>query len=109
MTEAAKETMYCSFCGKSQHDVPKLIAGPEVFICNECVVLCNDIIGAERLPEVQRITFKQLEQRVKDFIANYGIQCDPSLGFLSDMAFALGLEARVALPPAKPESRNDSR
>jgi ATP-dependent Clp protease ATP-binding subunit ClpX len=39
--------MYCSFCGKSQHEVRKLIAGPSVFVCNECVELCNDIIREE--------------------------------------------------------------
>jgi ATP-dependent Clp protease ATP-binding subunit ClpX len=39
--------LYCSFCGKSQHDVRKLIAGPSVFICDECVDLCNDIISEE--------------------------------------------------------------
>ncbi len=39
--------LYCSFCGKSQHEVPKLIAGPNVFICDECVELCNDIIREE--------------------------------------------------------------
>ena len=39
--------LYCSFCGKSQHEVRKLIAGPSVFICNECVELCTDIISEE--------------------------------------------------------------
>ena len=39
--------LYCSFCGKSQHEVRKLIAGPQVFICDECVELCNDIIREE--------------------------------------------------------------
>ena len=39
--------LYCSFCGKSQHEVRKLIAGPSVFICDECVALCNDIIREE--------------------------------------------------------------
>jgi ATP-dependent Clp protease ATP-binding subunit ClpX len=39
--------LYCSFCGKSQHEVKKLIAGPSVFVCNECVDLCNDIIREE--------------------------------------------------------------
>jgi hypothetical protein len=42
-----KSTLYCSFCGKSQHEVRKLIAGPTVFICDECVELCMDIIGEE--------------------------------------------------------------
>jgi hypothetical protein len=39
--------LYCSFCGKSQHEVRKFIAGPTVFICDECVELCLDIIGEE--------------------------------------------------------------
>ena len=39
--------LYCSFCGKSQNEVRKLIAGPSVFICDECVELCNDIIREE--------------------------------------------------------------
>src|SRR5256885_6850390 len=39
--------LYCSFCGKSQHEVRKLIAGPSVFICDECIELCNDIIREE--------------------------------------------------------------
>ncbi|MEO8137042.1 MAG: ClpX C4-type zinc finger protein, partial [Betaproteobacteria bacterium] len=39
--------LYCSFCGKSQHEVRKLIAGPSVFICDECIELCNDIIKEE--------------------------------------------------------------
>jgi len=41
-------TCYCSFCGKSQHQVPKLIAGPTVFICNECAGLCSEIIEEKR-------------------------------------------------------------
>jgi len=43
----SKNTLYCSFCGKSQHEVRKLIAGPSVFICDECIELCNDIIREE--------------------------------------------------------------
>ena len=46
-TTDAKNTLYCSFCGKSQHEVRKLIAGPTVFICDECVELCMDIIKEE--------------------------------------------------------------
>ena len=45
--EDTKNTLYCSFCGKSQHEVRKLIAGPTVFICDECVELCMDIIREE--------------------------------------------------------------
>src|SRR6185369_2474026 len=39
----ATKTIYCSFCGKSQHQLRKLIAGPKVFICDECISLCDDI------------------------------------------------------------------
>lgn len=44
---SSKSTLYCSFCGKSQHEVKKLIAGPTVFICDECVELCTDLITGE--------------------------------------------------------------
>jgi ATP-dependent Clp protease ATP-binding subunit ClpX len=43
--KALDPTLYCSFCGKSQHKVAKLIAGPSVFICDECVAICNKILG----------------------------------------------------------------
>ncbi len=45
--EKSSKLLYCSFCGKSQHEVRKLIAGPQVYICDECVDLCNDIIREE--------------------------------------------------------------
>ncbi len=44
---SAEKTLYCTFCGKSQHEVKKLIAGPSVFICDECIDLCNEIIRDE--------------------------------------------------------------
>ena len=43
----SEKLLYCSFCGKSQHEVKKLIAGPSVYVCDECVELCNDIILEE--------------------------------------------------------------
>ena len=49
-TKDKDKTLYCSFCGKSQHNVKKLIAGPTLFICNECVELCVDIINDEGSP-----------------------------------------------------------
>ena len=45
--DKSNKLLYCSFCGKSQHEVRKLIAGPSVYICDECVELCNDIIREE--------------------------------------------------------------
>ena len=44
---SSEKLLYCSFCGKSQHEVKKLIAGPSVFICDECIDLCNEIIRDE--------------------------------------------------------------
>jgi hypothetical protein len=44
---AGRPALRCSFCNKSQHDVQKLIAGPRVFICNECVEVCDDILAAD--------------------------------------------------------------
>ena len=51
---SSEKTLYCSFCGKSQHEVKKLIAGPSVFICDECIDLCNDIIRDEVTPDLDK-------------------------------------------------------
>lgn len=51
MTKATKsDTLYCNFCGKSQHDVVKLIAGPTIFICDECVDMCYAIVHEDNVP-----------------------------------------------------------
>ena len=73
MTEDSSQALFCSFCGKSQHEVRKLIAGPSVFICNECIDLCNDIIkeevafssgeGDSKLPTPQEV-HQELDQYV---------------------------------------------
>ena len=80
--------LYCSFCGKSQHEVRKLIAGPSVFICDECVELCNDIIreeledagetGRDKLPkphEIKEVLDEYVigQQRSKKVLADYGL------------------------------------
>ena len=57
---SSEKTLYCSFCGKSQHEVKKLIAGPSVFICDECIDLCNDIIRDE-LPALEDATKERSE------------------------------------------------
>ncbi|MCW9014846.1 MAG: ATP-dependent Clp protease ATP-binding subunit ClpX [Gammaproteobacteria bacterium] len=66
--------LYCSFCGKSQHEVKKLIAGPSVFICDECVELCNDIIS-EELQEQAASSVDQLPrpQEIKASLDEYVI------------------------------------
>jgi len=63
MSKGSQEKLlYCSFCGKSQHEVKKLIAGPSVFICDECIALCNDIIRDEVLDLILEVgVFEVLE------------------------------------------------
>ena len=58
MSAEKPQILHCSFCGKSQHQVRKLIAGPAVFVCNECVDLCNDIIREEEMAQAIEIQKK---------------------------------------------------
>ena len=53
MAQRDGDVLRCSFCGKSQHEVKKLIAGPTVYICNECVEVCLDIIAEDRIHEAK--------------------------------------------------------
>ncbi|HTZ08614.1 MAG TPA: ClpX C4-type zinc finger protein, partial [Acidimicrobiales bacterium] len=64
----------CSFCGKSQKQVKKLIAGPGVYICDECIDLCNDII-AEELAETTELSFEELPKprEIFEFLNDYVI------------------------------------
>jgi ATP-dependent Clp protease ATP-binding subunit ClpX len=57
---SSEKLLYCSFCGKSQHEVKKLIAGPSVFICDECIDLCNDIIRDESSTEAPGVSKSDL-------------------------------------------------
>ncbi len=76
----SEKTLYCSFCGKSQHEVKKLIAGPSVFICDECIDLCNDIIRDEVLPESEREARGDLPTplEIKNNLDSYVIGQDPA-------------------------------
>ncbi|HEC58954.1 hypothetical protein LCGC14_0604970 [marine sediment metagenome] len=67
--------LYCSFCGKSQHEVKKLIAGPSVFVCDECVDLCNDIIREELqdAKTVEADTKLPTPREIKEALDNYVI------------------------------------
>ena len=71
---SGEKVLYCSFCGKSQHEVKKLIAGPSVFVCDECVELCNDIIR-EEVHEAQEETETQLPppKEISNFLDEYVI------------------------------------
>ena len=69
----SKNTLYCSFCGKSQHEVRKLIAGPTVFICDECVELCMDIIREENKTSLTKSkdgvpTPKEIRKVLDDYV-----------------------------------------
>ena len=69
----SKSPLYCSFCGKSQHEVRKLIAGPTVFICAECVELCMDIIGEENKSSLTKSrdgvpTPKEIRKVLDDYV-----------------------------------------
>lgn len=77
MTDSKKnttQTLYCSFCGKSQHEVKKLIAGPSVFVCNECVTLCNEIIQEEELTQInaeEKVTLpnpRELHEKLDQYV-----------------------------------------
>ena len=71
----AKNTLHCSFCGKSQHEIRKLIAGPEVFICDECVDLCMDIIREENKGAVAKSrngvpTPREINKSLMDYVVS---------------------------------------
>ncbi|MGN1079572.1 MAG: ATP-dependent Clp protease ATP-binding subunit ClpX [Alphaproteobacteria bacterium] len=69
-----KGTLYCSFCGKSQHEVKKLIAGPNVFICDECISLCTDIITEEHQESAEKEAGKTPSpKKIKEILDDYVI------------------------------------
>ena len=74
---ASDKLLYCSFCGKSQHEVKKLIAGPSVFICDECIDLCNEIVRDEVLGEKgskkERKDFLPTPREITGFLDQYVI------------------------------------
>ncbi len=78
------ELLKCSFCGKSQKQVKKLIAGPGVYICDECIELCNEII-AEELADTQDVSFAELPKphEIFDFLDQYVVGQDRAKKFLS--------------------------
>jgi len=85
------KTLHCSFCGKSQHKVEKLIAGPGCFICNECVSLCETIVAGGEIPD-QSGFIKPLERPTEDLLellafANFAT--DSSRNFLQSLVDTL--------------------
>jgi ATP-dependent Clp protease ATP-binding subunit ClpX len=84
---SGEKVLYCSFCGKSQHEVKKLIAGPSVFICDECIELCNDIIRDEAPAEGQAAKSAKSDlpvpTEIKSTLDNYVIGQDAAKRTLS--------------------------
>jgi ATP-dependent Clp protease ATP-binding subunit ClpX len=84
---SSEKVLYCSFCGKSQHEVKKLIAGPSVFICDECIELCNDIIRDEAPPEAAPSKAGKSDlptpSEIKDSLDQYVIGQDTAKRILS--------------------------
>ncbi|MCL2658318.1 MAG: ATP-dependent Clp protease ATP-binding subunit ClpX [Betaproteobacteria bacterium] len=82
----SEKLLYCSFCGKSQHEVRKLIAGPSVFICDECIDLCNDIIrdeiGGETAGKTERSDLP-IPKEIGAILDQYVIGQDPAKRILS--------------------------
>ncbi|MBS1220069.1 MAG: ATP-dependent Clp protease, ATP-binding subunit ClpX, partial [Proteobacteria bacterium] len=88
MTEkvGGEKLLYCSFCGKSQHEVRKLIAGPSVFICDECIELCNDIIREETQGDQSGKGVKSdlpVPHEIRDILDQYVIGQDTAKKILS--------------------------
>ena len=77
-TNSADKVLYCSFCGKSQHEVKKLIAGPSVFICDECIDLCTDIIQEElaKLPKADGDDSLPTPHQIRENLDQYVIGQD---------------------------------
>ena len=77
-TNSADKVLYCSFCGKSQHEVKKLIAGPSVFICDECIDLCTDIIQEElaKLPKHEGDDSLPIPHQIRENLDQYVIGQD---------------------------------
>ena len=81
---SGEKVLYCSFCGKSQHEVKKLIAGPSVFICDECIELCNEII-VEELSTASAVSLQELPKphEIFEFLNQYVIGQDRAKKSLS--------------------------
>jgi len=84
------KTLHCTFCGKSQHKVKALIAGPGCFICSDCVGLCHDILAGGPTPDTA--PFKPLERSTEDLLEllqSASFAADASRNFLQSLVDAL--------------------
>lgn len=74
--ETDNDNLFCSFCGKNQKEVKKLIAGPAVYICDECIQLCSEIIEEEKEQDAEALEQSYLHKEIKDMLDEYVIEQD---------------------------------
>lgn len=79
----ANDNLFCSFCGKNQKEVNKLIAGPAVYICDECIQLCSEIIQEEKEQESEALEHFLVPKEIKDKLDDYVIEQDHAKKILS--------------------------
>jgi len=77
------DNLFCSFCGKNQKEVKKLIAGPVVYICDECIQLCSEIIEEEKEQEAEILEQSYLPREIKDMLDDYVIEQDDAKKILA--------------------------
>jgi len=77
------DNLFCSFCGKNQKEVQKLIAGPAVYICDECIQLCSEIIEEEKEKDTEDIEQTLVPREIKDMLDDYVIEQDLAKKYLS--------------------------
>jgi ATP-dependent Clp protease ATP-binding subunit ClpX len=77
------DNLFCSFCGKNQKEVKKLIAGPAVYICDECIQLCSEIIEEEREKDTEEMDRLLIPKEIKTMLDDYVIEQDPAKKILA--------------------------
>jgi ATP-dependent Clp protease ATP-binding subunit ClpX len=77
------DNLFCSFCGKNQKEVTKLIAGPAVYICDECIQLCSEIIEEESEKEASNLEHRFVPKEIKDMLDDYVIEQDSAKKILA--------------------------
>lgn len=103
---SVSSTVYCSFCGKSQHEVAKLIAGPSVFICDECTGLCDDIVS-EQAPESYIEAQATLAAKSTEELVVLKAKARSSVARARQLLNAIRAMGRDAGPPAGVEERSN--
>ena len=81
--EDGNDNLFCSFCGKNQKEVTKLIAGPAVYICDECIQLCSEIIEEETQKDAGDMDSLLLPKEIKAMLDDYVIEQDPAKKILA--------------------------